>query len=204
MPVVKEYRIPMPVSRSLDNHTFQGSERGRIRLCHRQRLCQRRRREEDDRLASAREGDRAVQGTIIARKLTKLKWQVTAAEYQIAQIYMTARAQAMEAEQPDGAGVEVVESKSCRHPKLGAFLTLTRTLTLSMSLTRTLTIVQAFLFPHLLHLPLRFPTSCILTPHCVCKQSTWQQPEVAGKRDEEGIRSGECLLLRRECEKARP
>lgn len=46
---------------------------------------------------------------------------MTAEEYQVAQIYMTARAQSMEAEQEDGAGVEVVESYATTHPKLGCY-----------------------------------------------------------------------------------
>lgn len=49
----------------------------------------------------------------------RIPMPVTAEEYQVAQIYMTARAQSMEAEQEDGAGVEVVESYATTHPKLG-------------------------------------------------------------------------------------
>jgi len=44
---------------------------------------------------------------------------VTVEEYKIAQIYMTAKTQSMEAEQPNGAGVEILENTQCVHPTMG-------------------------------------------------------------------------------------
>ncbi|EKX31120.1 hypothetical protein GUITHDRAFT_83396 [Guillardia theta CCMP2712] len=45
---------------------------------------------------------------------------VTVEEYRIAQLYMTARTQLMEAQQADGAGVEILENHPATHPRLGA------------------------------------------------------------------------------------
>ena len=44
---------------------------------------------------------------------------ITVEEYRIAQIYMTARTQALEAEQSDGAGVEILENTPMQQPPAG-------------------------------------------------------------------------------------
>ena len=44
---------------------------------------------------------------------------MTVQEYRIAQIYMTARTQGMEAEQENGAGVEILENKPATHATMG-------------------------------------------------------------------------------------
>jgi len=57
---------------------------------------------------------------MVAVKEYRVVMPVTVEEYRIAQLYMTARTQLMEAQQPDGAGVEILENHPATHPRLGA------------------------------------------------------------------------------------
>uniref|UniRef100_A0A7S0EYJ1 WW domain-containing protein n=1 Tax=Hanusia phi TaxID=3032 RepID=A0A7S0EYJ1_9CRYP len=56
---------------------------------------------------------------MVMLKEYRIVMPVTVDEYKVAQIYMTAKTQSMEAEQPNGAGVEILETTDCVHPTMG-------------------------------------------------------------------------------------